>query len=1180
MLETVWVAPNNADGNGDSGRTANLQADGTFTLTMEVPAFAEGLSYALYSSKAHGQGFTDPSQNTTTGVLYAPAPAGETTTALVSSAAVVEADSPVTLTASVAPAEAEGSVTFLNGGTQIGEVQTIVGGVASVDTGALAAGEHSFTAQFTPNDPTVHLGSTSAEVAVTATEASTPEVPAPSVEVVGSVTDLDSDAENVVTVKGSGFLPQAPETSGTRPPLAGKFAGTYVVFGSFADVWQPSEGALSSSRKVLQQKWAVPAENMTAIGGAASGAIELKADGTFETELTLTADESAALAGGSYGIATYSGSGAKYAPFETFTEVTFKKPAPSVEVVGSVSGLDPEAENVVTVNGSGFVSDAPATSGARPPLAGKFTGTYVVFGSFADAWQPSTGAASSTRAVMSQKWAVPAESMALIGGASAGAIELKADGTFETELTLTADESKALADGSYGIATYPGGGAKYAPFETFTEVTFESPEPEAPVEATGGLDWAFNTGWNFYVKNIAAGSIAGSNGATVDTAGKANYAQSAGGDFTPSTGVGTIQYQGTVRYQSTAHGIDIAIKNPWIVFTSKTAATLTAEVSTSDSAGVGSMKRVTVATLTPGASSEAEDGLFVWAEASGVFANTIQPAGWVDYAGDTIAPLSFTYGAAEPEAATGDLVWAFNTGWNFYIKNIAAGTIEGSSGATVDSTGKASYVQVSGGDYDSKTGVGSIQYQGTVRYQSTAHGIDIALKDPRIVFTSKSAASMSAEISTSDASGVSSMKRIKVATLSPDTAVQRENGLLSWNDVQGVFAGTIQPEGWVEYAGKAIAPLTMTYGAESTDVPVDPETPSKPPVKPTPKPTPKPAGVSQQAGSLNWGVSSGFRAYATGPIAKGTVSTSGVGSSGGAFLFPQATGGSWNKTSQTGSVQFSGVVGFSGHKGLMSETFANPVITVTSASSATMTVSGRTFTLNLAAGSKAVGANGEVSWSGVPVNGSISGGGGGGGGSFAIDPLSFTVGSASAIQYGSTTQTEQKADREAAATAPTTEGITIVTPAEELVPGGEIELTASDFEADERDILVVLYSDPIVLDEKAGANADGDVRWIGTLPEDIEPGTHTITLQGSTDAGAVITVVDPAKKTTVEKLSTTSSDTVTPKVASAIVDPENGPLWLWWVGAAALIALAGAMGGLVVSQRKAAAAAATSSTVL
>lgn len=63
------------------------------------------------------------------------------------------------------------------------------------------------------------------------------------------------------------------------------------------------------------------------------------------------------------------------------------------------------------------MASAPATNGTRPPLSGSFSGAYVVFGKFATDWKPSAGVPSSARAVIAQKWAVPAASMSTIGGA-------------------------------------------------------------------------------------------------------------------------------------------------------------------------------------------------------------------------------------------------------------------------------------------------------------------------------------------------------------------------------------------------------------------------------------------------------------------------------------------------------------------------------------------------------------------------------------------------------------------------------------------------------------------------------------------------------------------------------------------------------------------------------------------
>src|SRR5690606_16184918 len=63
--------------------------------------------------------------------------------------------------------------------------------------------------------------------------------PAPTPTITVSKTN-DLVSGDLVTVRGAGF--GDPSVLGARPPLWGKFAGTYVVFGSFADEWKPSEG--------------------------------------------------------------------------------------------------------------------------------------------------------------------------------------------------------------------------------------------------------------------------------------------------------------------------------------------------------------------------------------------------------------------------------------------------------------------------------------------------------------------------------------------------------------------------------------------------------------------------------------------------------------------------------------------------------------------------------------------------------------------------------------------------------------------------------------------------------------------------------------------------------------------------------------------------------------------------
>ncbi|SDY82284.1 cell wall-binding repeat-containing protein [Herbiconiux ginsengi] len=196
---------------------------------------------------------------------------------------------------------------------------------------------------------------------------------------VSKTTGLDP-ATDVVTVTGSGFVPNAPATSGSRPPLAGKFGGVYVAFGTFLDAWKPSEGVPSSARKTFSTKWAIDAADVQSVGGAAAGAVPINPDGSFSVQLTVQKDFTGALAAGNYGIYTYPGSGAVYAPFETYTPLSFELPdaariegADRYDVAVKISQTSHPAnsDTVYIANGAGFpdaLSAAPAAASDDAPL--------------------------------------------------------------------------------------------------------------------------------------------------------------------------------------------------------------------------------------------------------------------------------------------------------------------------------------------------------------------------------------------------------------------------------------------------------------------------------------------------------------------------------------------------------------------------------------------------------------------------------------------------------------------------------------------------------------------------------------------------------------------------------------------------------------------------------------------
>ncbi len=418
----AWVAVGNAVGTMPGlGATAPMNPDGSFSVELPAPAFADGVEYVVHTRQAHGG--RDETQKTSIPLVYAaaePEPATQTsTTVTVSPAGTSSEGQAISIVAAVSPAAA-GTFRFLDGEIPLAFGVDAVDGAATLSFENATIGSHSFRAEFTPTDAAAFTGSVSNTVAHTVTEATGPVRPTPTVTVSKSI-NIDPAGETV-TVTGSGFLPNAPDTSGTRPPLAGKFTGAYVVFGSFAENWKPSAGAPSSARKVIEQKWGVHEADLATIGGAARGGIVIAEDGTFST--TLTVSEAEALENGRWGIYTYGGGGAKYAPFETFTPVLFKTPspipAPTLTVTPNAN-LDPSVENVLTVNGSGYIGD------------GAVNGAYVLFGE-KSVWDGSGPLVSA--GWITQGW-VPASQIV--------------DGAFTTTVTIPA--GTLSSEGEYNVAT-------------------------------------------------------------------------------------------------------------------------------------------------------------------------------------------------------------------------------------------------------------------------------------------------------------------------------------------------------------------------------------------------------------------------------------------------------------------------------------------------------------------------------------------------------------------------------------------------------------------------------------------------------------------------------------------------------------------------------------------------------
>lgn len=834
----------------------------------------------------------------------------------------------------------------------------------------------------------------------------------------------------------------------------------------------------------------------------------------------------------------------------------------------------------IVVRGSGFDPEANVGGRGVPVPVGP-QGSYVLFSSFAENnWQPSTGAGPEQRGKndANQGWVLSDSAFASIPPNFKPAVEKQLirptpDGSFEWSTKLTTPS--LVTNGKFGVYTLAAGGAVNPAEELEVIIDYvDAARPGSPsIEAflpdgskyegqkmkDGDKLVVKGTGFDPYA-NLPASSEGGAPIPNSLPQGTFAVFGSFASDWKPSAGKGSetramnpdsrlwLLAEDTLGKVPNAAPtfFQDQIRKQWVPLSSDDGtfeATITLKAPKAPVAG-GSY------------------GIYTYAGGAGQVANAAQ---------ELAIAVNFADGNDGGEIvdpAKGALQWGVMTRFVKYIESNADGKVS-VHGAATRGGGSFGFPQVKGGDWNPDTGLGSVRYGGGVSFSAHDGALGLSILDPVITVTGAKSAVLSATVD-------GNVQRLVDIDLSSATRTVGAGGGVTWAGAKTkLHADSVDAFQSYE-AGQAFDDITFTVGAAGDGGTTIPPKPTKPAVKPAVKPPKAIGGSSQQAGSLSWGISSGFTGYVTGRIAKGSISTNGVGNSGGNYLFPQANGGSWDAASQTGSVQFSGVVTFEGHNGLLSESFANPVISVTSANEGTISAGGRTFGLNLGSASKTVGAAGEVTWSGVPVAGAISGGGstgaGSGSGSFAVDSLSFTVGAPSTVSFGSTTQTEKKAARVAATEAPTTEGIKVITPADEIVPGGQIEFSASGFEANEHDVLVVLYSDPIVLDEKAGASAYGEVRWIGTLPKDIELGKHVITLQGSKDAGAEITVVKPiVKKKDKPVIDAKTAEATAPMAATVVPESGTGPVWLWWAGAVGLLVLAGGMGGLVANQRRQAA---------
>ncbi|WP_435738273.1 HtaA domain-containing protein [Cellulosimicrobium sp. PMB13] len=777
-------------------------------------------------------------------------------------------------------------------------------------------------------------------------------------------------AGDEIVVKGSGFDP-AGNVGGRGMPIPATLPqGTYVVFGKFAEQWRPSEGAGSSARKVVSQRWALAEDVLDQVPAVFQQAIrdqwvEITPDGTFEATLTVGASE----AEGRYGVYTYGAGGVTnadqelYAPVAFTTEPTAPVWEPAVEVFAA-DGTTPLGDtevsvgDTIVVKGSGF-DPAGNVGGRGMPIPSHLPqGTYVVFGSFAETWRPSEGAKASARTVGSQSWALAESVLDQVPPQFQGAIraawtEVAEDGTFEARLVVK--NPAALDGGRYGVYTYPASGVVNADQELYVPVAYDAPQPltvspssttveagrsvtltvggfvdgdtlagvtldgddatftrtgstvvvsvpegaagevavvvtsrlgvtgsatltvtrpsvEPPVDpepsvptTVGSLSWGVRTSFVDYITGtIAKGGATTSDGASVS--GKTFTFRQSTPWSAPQTGKAT-GYAGSVQFTGHDGLLNLTVSNPRVRIDGPASGTLVLDVTSSNLDGTSfDEDDVAFASLALPAPTTARDGSVTYSGAAATLtaAGSAAFSGFYD-AGAELAPVTFTVGVPTSKPGGGD-----------------GGSIgtpgDGSTGGSADpARATLSVSQAAPGDEVTISGIG---------FGANEAGIRSEIRStPRTLATGVAA----------NAGGAASA----TVTIPADVAPGEHTLAL-------VGAGH-----------EATAPITIVGSGTTGSGPGAGQGAAEE----------KCFAQGVNGATLTWGVSDRFRAYVTGPIAKGSVSTSGVRDNGTTFTWSGGKG-SFNTDLGKGRASYGGTVSFSGHEGILDLQISNPRVVV------------------------------------------------------------------------------------------------------------------------------------------------------------------------------------------------------------------------------------------------------------
>ncbi|MFF8260454.1 HtaA domain-containing protein [Streptomyces virginiae] len=394
--------------------------------------------------------------------------------------------------------------------------------------------------------------------------------------------------------------------------------------------------------------------------------------------------------------------------------------------------------------------------------------------------------------------------------------------------------------------------------------------PTGPVKIVGGsLDWGVLASYRAYVTGMAKGTVTVGDGAQQNADGTLRFVEPTG-QYDPAGGhVVKAAFKGSVTFSSPAppagHGFEVKLSD--IRFDTGTKK-LTADVTKSGATA----QDVPLATVAFAGQSMTGLATTLTKEA----ADALGSPGYEGRAGDPLtASLKFeeppapeptptkptpTKDPAPPADGTqkvlnGKLTWGVKESFRRYV--LGAGSITPAGGAAKN--GDLFDFAFGKGELDVKKQKLNASFEGNLRFQYAAHGIDMTFANPRVDGTGKTG---TLYVDVKNSAG--SKTGVAFATLDlSKTDYKAKNGVLALNAVPAAFtadgaaAFANDTTGSMYKAGDAIDPLTFAVAVD------------------------KDATLPSTGGSTNGGATGGSSGATAGGSTGGTGGTAGGGSVGG-----------------------------------------------------------------------------------------------------------------------------------------------------------------------------------------------------------------------------------------------------------------------------------------------------------